>query len=135
MSLTRDRLLAQAAYIRQQANIFCVDTATLLRREGETIVDGESTPVWSAPVTIKCRIINRSGASRSNVAAQFRATRITFYDSTHRVQLEWGTEISIADRIEYTDTVTGTVRVLEVTYVPPMHDFMGAFIVGCEEVQ
>lgn len=135
MSLTRAKLLSQAALVRKQAEVFCVDTITLLRREGETTQNGESVIIYSDPIELPCRLVNRSGASRSNVAAQFRATRQTFYDATYRIQFLFGTNIKVTDHLIYVDTSTNEERRFEVTYVPPQHDFMGAFIIGAEEVQ
>jgi hypothetical protein len=133
--LSKNKLLAQALIVREQAEVFCVDTITLLRRNGETIVNGESVLLYEAPQEIPARIINRSGASRTNIAAQFRATRQTFYDATFRIQLLYGTRIKITDHLLYTNSETGEQQRFEVTYVPPQHEFMGAFVVGAEEVQ
>lgn len=135
MSLTRDKILAQAAIVRVQAEAFCIDEIQILRRTGEVVTDGESQILYAAPVSVRCRIINRSGASRTNVAAQFRATRQVFYDSTYRIQLPYGTEVSVNDQLVYTDKATDVQRIFEVVYVPPQHELTGAFIIGAEEVQ
>lgn len=135
MSLTKAKLLAQVAEVRKQAAVFLTDTIYLLRRESETITNGESNINYSSPVAIPCRLINRSGASRTNVAAQFRATRQTFYDSSYRVQLPFGTDVKVTDHLLYDDIATGKQQRFEVTYVPPQHEFTGAFIIGAEEIE
>lgn len=135
MSLTESKLRAHVAIIRAQADVFMTDTIMLRHKIGEEVIDGESFPTFAPDVEIRARIINRSGASRSNIAAQFRATRQTFYDSTYRIQLPYGTEVSVTDYAIYEDTGTGVTRTFEITYVPPQHEMTGAFVVGAEEIQ
>lgn len=135
MALTASQIRSQVEVIRAQADIFCVDDVMIRRKIGENVIDGESFPIWAADVESRARIINRSGASRSNVAAQFRATRQTFYDSTYRVQLPYDTEVTVGDLIIYEDDATKVERIFEIVYVPPQHKMTGAFIVGCEEIQ
>jgi hypothetical protein len=135
MSLTKAKLLAQVVTIRNAAAVFLVDTIQLFNKTGETITDGESIPVYATAQTLACRVINRSGASRTQVAAQQRSTRMTFFDATYRVQLPYGTAVKVNDRLKFTDVKTARVITLEVVFVPAQHDFMGAFIVGCEEAQ
>ena len=135
MSLTRNQILSHVATVRAQADVFCVDEVAIRRKTGEEVIDGQSFPIYADPVTVRARLINRSGASRTNIAAQFRATRQTFYDSTHRIQLPYGTEVSVADLVDYEDKATGVIRTFEIAYVPPQHEMTGAFIVGAEEIQ
>lgn len=134
MSLTSAKILEQVGIIRSQADVFCVDEISLRRKTGEEVIDGESFPIYADPITVRARIINRSGASRTNIAAQFRATRQTFFDSTYRIQLPYGTEVAATDLVDYIDTGTGATRTFELVYVPPQHEMTGAFVVGAEEI-
>ena len=123
------------AQIRQQATAFLFDTCTIKRRTGTTSINGEPRPTYATGEVVACRIIIRSGSSESNVAAQERTIQQTFYKSTYRIQLPYGTDVKVADHIEYTDIATETVRVFEVTFVPVQNEYTGAFIVGVDEVE
>lgn len=132
MGLTKERLLAQVQQIRSEAAIFLSDTITLLRVTGDTVVNGESVPVYASPEVLNCRIINRSGDNRSSIAAQFRAVKQSFYDTNYRIQLPFGTQIKIGDRLVYNDGVEEIK--LEAVFIPIQHDLMGAFVIGAEKV-
>lgn len=132
MPLTQAQLLAQVQIVRDAAAVFCADTITLLRKLPDVTVDGESVPQYASPVSLACRVINRSGESRMSVASQYRLPKQSYYDSTFRIQLPYGTDITVGDRLEYIDS--NKTFLLEVSFVPIQHSMMGAFIVGAEEV-
>jgi hypothetical protein len=134
MGITKAALLSQVLGIRAAAETFCVDTIALYSRTGDTVSNGESTPTYATAQDIPARVINRSGASRTQETAQYRSAQQTFYDTQYRVQLPYGTVIKVNDRLHYSDRATGKVVKLEVVYVPIQHDFMGAFVIGANEI-
>jgi hypothetical protein len=126
------KLQAQALQVREQAASFLVDTGYLQRRTGETVVDGQSVTVWAAREEISCRFIAKTGASTTNVSAQYRTTKQTFYYGKAAVQLPYGTEVTSGDLFIYVES-NGTEKVYEIAYVPAQHEFMGALVVPLEE--
>jgi len=117
--------------IRAAAEAFLIDTCVLKRKEGETIVKGESIPVYSAGDELACRLIIRSGSDRANIAAQERTPAQTQFTGIYRLQLPYGTVVEVDDRIEFTDE-NGTRR-FDVIFVPPFNKYMGAFIIAIKE--
>jgi len=132
MPLTEAQLLSQVQIVRNAAAVFCTDTITLRRKLPDVVIDGESVPQYANAVSLVCRVINRSGESRMSVASQYRLPKQNYYDTTFRIQLLYSTDISVGDRLEYTDS--NKTYLLEVTFVPIQHTMMGAFIVGAEEI-
>lgn len=132
MAFTEAQLLSQVQQIRTAADVFCADTITLKRRLPDVVIDGESVTQYASPVTVRCRIIVRSGESRVTTSSQYRQPKYSYFDSTYRIQLPYGTGIKVGDRLEYTDSVK--TYVLDVVFVPTQHDLMGAFIIGAEEI-
>lgn len=113
--------------IRSQAEQFLVDTCTLRRKTGETVVKGESIPTYADGETVACRLIIRSGSDRSNIAAQERSIMQTQFTGMYRLQLPYGTAVDVDDRIEFTN------RNFDVIFVPPFNKMMGAFIITVKE--
>lgn len=119
--------------VRAAAADFLIDTCTIKRKTGDTVVKGESIPTYAAGVSIACRLIVRSGSDSSNIAAQERAVTQTAFTGVYRLQLPYGTAVDVDDRIEFTDTV-GT-RKFDVIFVPPFNKMMGAFVIAIKEAK
>lgn len=129
----QETIEANVLAIRAAAAAFLVDTCVIKRKTGETVVKGESRPVFATGETVACRLIIRSGSDSSNIAAQERAISQTQYTGIYRLQLPYGTLIEVDDRIEFTDTA-GT-RKFDVIFVPPFNSMMGAFIIAIKEAK
>jgi len=123
----------QVSYIREQCELFLTDTCNIRRKIGESIVNGESIPIYTGPVTTKCRFIVRSGSEDVNIASQERATQQSFFTGLYRLQLPYGTEINQGDMIEFNDIALDSQRVFNVVFVPPHHGMTGAFIIFLQE--
>lgn len=119
--------------IRTAAEQFLVDTCLLKRKLPDTVVKGQSVTNYADGETVACRLIIRSGSDSSNIAAQERAISQTAYTGIYRLQLPYGTEVDVDDRIEFTDTI-GT-RKFDVIFVPPFNAMMGAFVIAIKEVK
>lgn len=119
--------------IRTAAEQFLVDTCVLKRKTGDTVLKGQSIPTYAAGITVSCRLIVRSGSDSSNIAAQERAISQTQYTGIYRLQLPYGTEVDVDDRIEFTD-LNGT-RKFDVIFVPPFNKMMGAFVIAIKEAK
>lgn len=117
--------------IRTAAAQFLIDTCILKRKLTDTVVKGASIPNYATGETLACRLIIRSGSDSSNIAAQERAISQTAFTGIYRLQLPYGTLVSVDDRIEMTDT-SGT-RKFDVIFVPPVNKMMGAFIIAIKE--
>lgn len=101
----QSKILENIAEIRQQSAQFLTDICEVYRKTGETVENGESRPVYATPITIPCRLIVRSGADRTNVAAQERAiTQVTF-TGFYRLQLPFGTLVNEDDKIKMIDNL------------------------------
>lgn len=119
--------------IRTAAEQFLIDSCTLKRKTGDTVVKGESRPIYAAAEILACRLIIRSGSDSANIAAQERSISQTQFTGVYRLQLPYGTVIDVDDRIEFTDT-TG-LRKFDVIFVPPFNKMMGAFIIAIKEIR
>lgn len=126
MSL-QELILSNVAQIREYAAQFLTDTCQVYRKTGEEVVAGESRPTYAAPVTIACRLIVRSGSESTNIAAQERIPALSQFTGLYRMQLPYGTDIREGDKIHFSD------RVFDVTYSPPAHAMMGAFVIAVKE--
>lgn len=131
----QDTLRVNILDIRTKAADFLIDTCVLKKKIGDTVVNGESAPVYAAGITLACRLIIRSGSESNNVAAQERAIAQGIFTGTYRLQLPYGTEVTEDDRVEYTDTENDTIRIFEVIFAPPINVYTGAYIVGLREVK
>lgn len=135
MSLTPSLIKQQAQYIRKQAAVFLTDEVTLYRKLGESVVDGDRVVDYDEGEQIPCRFIVRSGSSASNIPAQERVPAQLVYTGAYRLQLPFGTVIDVEDKLVFQDVATGTLREFEITYIPPFHDMMGAFVIGIQDIQ
>lgn len=129
----QQRIQNDAIAIRQMAESFLTDTCAIRRKTGETVVNGESIPIYASGVSSACRFIVRSGSENVNIASQERATKQSIFTGLYRLQLPFGTSINEGDLIDYTDIALGTVRTFSVVFVPPFHKLMGAFIIFMQE--
>lgn len=114
--------------IRQKAEDFLLSTAQLVRFTGVSSVNGEITNTYSAPESIACRILNRSGDVTSSVSAQFRALQQSTSRQLYRLQIPYATTVTTKDKIIYNN------RTYLIKYVPIKHEMMGAQIVFIEEL-
>lgn len=130
----QDTIRANIAAVRAKAADFLIDTCTLKRKTGETVVNGDSQPTFADGVTLACRLIIRSGSESNNVAAQDRAVAQGIFTGTYRMQLPYGTQVTESDRIEYTDPETAVIHTFEVVFVPPHNDYTGAYVIGIREI-
>lgn len=133
--LTAAKIQSQIAAIRNAASIFLIDTCSLLRRTGETVVNGESRPTYAAAQTIACRLIVRSGSEVANVAAQMRQVQQSSFTGLYKMQIPYGTNIKETDIIIYHDVQLNRDRRFEVVYAPPHNEFTGAFVITLQEVR
>lgn len=134
MSLTKNKILAQVALIRESSNVFLIDTAQHFRRLGDIISHGTAVINFAAPTTILCRLIIRSGSVSDNIAAQARLVEQQKYTGLFRMQVPYELDIHIGDRINYTDRLTGQNRLLDVIFVPAHNQYTGAMVVSLQEV-
>jgi hypothetical protein len=132
MSLS-DRIRLHMGTIRKGSDAFLIDTCTIVRKVGETVVQGQAIPEYETE-TVACRPIIRSGTAQTNIASQQRAIGSETYVGIYKFHLPRGTVIREDDNIEYTDLYTGLVNTYKVTYVPSQNEYTGAFIVIVEEV-
>lgn len=135
MNLTADKIRAQIAFIRANANMFLIDTAQLLRRTGETYTNGQVKPTYATAEDINCRLITRSGSESNNIAAQPREVQQTTFTGLFRMQIPYDVEIHAGDQILYTDKESGTVRRFDVVFAPPRHTYTGAVVIQLEEIK
>lgn len=115
--------------IRTAAEQFLIDSCTIKRKTGNTVIKGENVPVYAAGESIACRLIIRSGSDSTNIASQERAISQTQFTGIYRMQLPYGTEIDVDDRIEFED------RKFDVIFAPPLNKMMGAFIIAIKETR
>lgn len=134
MSLTKTKILAQVALIRESAKVFLIDTALHHRRLGDTITHGTAITNFATPVTIQCRLIIRSGSVSDNIAAQPRLVEQQKYTGLFRMQVPYDLDIRIGDRVTYTDIQTGQDRLLDVIFVPAHNEYTGALVISLQEV-
>ena len=134
MSLTKTKILAQVALIRESAKIFLIDTAVYLKRLSDTVVSGTVIQNFATPVTIQCRLIIRSGSVSDNIAAQPRLIEQQKYTGLFRMQVPYEVDIRAGDRIVYTDKMSGQSRLLDVIFVPAHNEYTGALVISLQEV-
>lgn len=131
----QQKIQSDVLEIRAQVESFLIDIIDHYPLIGETIQDGEGIFEYSGPYTRSCRLINRSGDERTNVAAQERSPRFTAFTSHERIQLPFGTLVHLDDKFVYTDKSSLELRTFKVVYVPPIHAMMGAFVIHVEEMR
>jgi hypothetical protein len=117
----------QVLFVREQALMFLKDTCKIRYPTGTDVVDGEDVTTWSPFISTACRFIVRSGTRIQNSASQERVVAFATFIGQYRMQLPFDAYIDEGDQIEYEG------RIFEVTYVPPRHKMMGAFVIGLEE--
>ena len=135
MTLSSEMLQQHVEIIRAQANNFCISTAQLIRKTGEVVEKGEIKVIWADPVTIKVRLIVRSGNERTNIAAQERQPKLSTFTGTYRMQIEYGIKITEGDKIYFTDIENNQERKYKVIYAPPYHEMIGAYVVEVQEIK
>lgn len=131
MKNLQDKIAKDVLKVRKDAELFLIDTCTVKHRTGEYQSFGQAYFTYDPGVSVPCRFITRSGNETTNVAAQQRTVQQVTYTGVYRLQLPYNTVIAVGDKIEY--IVNDKVRIFEVTYVPPFHKMMGAFIVNLQE--
>jgi SPP1 family predicted phage head-tail adaptor len=119
---------AEILLIRQLAEEFLLSTADLIRYTGVQSVDGAIVASYSAPESIKCRIVNRSGDVTSSVAAQFRALQQSTTRQLYRIQIPYSLTVTTRDKITYNS------KTYDIKYVPIKHELMGAQIIFVEQL-
>ena len=134
MSLTRTKILAQVALIREASAVFLIDTAVHHRRLPDTVLHGSVVQNFAAPATIDCRLIIRSGSVSDNIAAQPRLVEQQKYTGLFRMQVPYDLDIRIGDRVTYTDIETAQERLFDVVFVPAHNEYTGAFVLSLQEV-
>lgn len=133
MPLSKEIINQQVKYIRSESEKFLTDTCKIRRKTGETVIDGESIPVYAPDTTVACRLITRSGSENVNIASQERATKQSVFTGLYKLQLPFGTEITEGDLIIYTDIALNKERIFSAVFVPPFHHQMGAFVISIQE--
>lgn len=128
----KEKLQKNALQVREQSSSFLVDTGYLQRITGETVVNGQSVTIYSEREAVACRYIAKTGASTTNVSAQFRTTKETFFYGKAAVQLPYETVVTTGDRFIYVEA-DGSEKIYQISHVPAKHNFMGAFVVPLEE--
>lgn len=121
--------------VRVLAAQFLTDTCKVRRKSGQVVINGENVATYATGVTTACRLIIRSGSESMNIASQERVPAQSQFTGLYRLQLPYGTSITVDDHIEYTDNYLGTVRTFEVIFVPPFNIMTGAFIIALREVK
>lgn len=134
MSLTRAKILAQVALIRESVDVFLIDTALHYSRLPDTVSHGTAIATFATPVEIECRLIIRSGSVSDNIAAQPRLIEQQKYTGLFRMQVQYDLDIRSGDRIKYTDIETGQERLLDVIFVPAHNEYTGAVVISLQEV-
>lgn len=119
---------ADILLIRQQAEQFLLSTAELIQFTGVTSVDGEIVNTYGDPITIPCRILNRSGDVTSSVAAQFRALQQSTTRQLYRIQVPYDVTATTKDKLVFDN------KKYDIKYVPIKHAMMGAQILFIEEL-
>lgn len=135
MNLTQAKILAQVAIIRENADVFLIDTAMLRRRTGEEYVDGEARATYASPESIRCRLITRSGSESSNIAAQAREIQQENFTGLYRMQIPYTLEVNEGDQIFFSDAVTGNIKTMDVIFSPSKHEYSAAVIIQLQEVK
>jgi len=135
MSLTAANIKNHIAHIRAGAAAFLIDTCSLLSRTGETVVNGESKPIYAAAQTLACRLIVRSGSEVANVAAQMRQVEQTQFTGLFKMQIPYGTDVKESDVIIYHDRELDRDRRFEVVYAPPHNEYTAALVITLQEVR
>jgi hypothetical protein len=125
--ISKELIAAQVQQVRTDAEIFLFDTVYIKRFIGKTVARGEAIIIYSEPIAVKCRIINRSGDDNTPVASQFRAIQQKTNISLLRIQLSFDTDVQLQDVFIINDHEYTPV------YVPEKHQLMGAFIVFLEK--
>jgi hypothetical protein len=126
----RDLIHSQVLQIREDVQAFFLqDTAQLLRKTGNVIERGQSTPQYDTPIDINCRVIIKSGSESEKLASQERSARQLTYTDLLKLQVEFDLEINVGDIIVLVDIETNDQKRYDVITVPPRHNMMGAFIV------
>jgi hypothetical protein len=118
-------LIDNALWIREQSELFLVDSCIIKVFNGFATVDGEYSESFTDSGPTPCRLINKSG----KVAGSANATeslQLLTSQTTLRIQLPYNTLVSTKDKIVFNSTT------YDVTYVPEKHSLMGAFIVSVE---
>ena len=120
-------LTNQALSIREQAELFLVDTCDIRHHNGYLITDGEYTESFIDSVSVSCRVINKSGKVLGNYDSQQK--ELQYLTSTENLQLQLPFSTSVSTK----DKVTINSVNYDVVHVPVKHSLMGAFVIGIEK--
>jgi hypothetical protein len=120
-------LTNQALSIREQAELFLVDTCDIRHHNGYLITDGEYTESFIDSVSVPCRVINKSGKVLGNYDSQQK--ELQYLTSTENLQLQLPFSTSVSTK----DKVTINSVNYDVVHVPVKHSLMGAFVIGIEK--
>lgn len=120
-------LIDQALFVRQQAELFLVDTCTIRMYNGFSVVDGEYAESFTDSASTPCRIINKTGKVSENYDSQQKELQYLTSRETVFLQLPFSVSVNVKDKI-YLNSV-----LYDVVYVPVKHSLMGAFVIGIEK--
>lgn len=119
-------LIDKALFVRQQAELFLVDTCTIRAHGGFTVIDGEYAESFVDSAPTPCRIVNKSGKVMENYDSQQKELQYLTTRETVFLQLPFTVSLNTKDKIVFNSVV------YDVTFVPVKHSLMGAFIIGME---
>lgn len=131
MNNLQNKIKNDVLRIRKDSEAFLTDACTVKHKTGEYVHLGQTYFTYDTGTAVPCRFINRSGNESTNVAAQQRTVQQVTFTGVYRLQLPFDTIITVGDKIEY--VVDNQLRIFEVTYVPPKHSMIGAFVVQLQE--
>jgi|NOAtaT_7_FD_contig_21_5016189_length_1073_multi_9_in_0_out_0_2 hypothetical protein len=120
-------LIDQTLFIRQQAELFLVDTCTIRHHNGYSVIDGEYAESFTDLASIPCRVINKSGKVLGNYDSQQKELQYLTNTENLMLQLPFSTDINTKDKVILNSTT------YDVVHVPVKHSLMGAFIIGIEK--
>ncbi len=119
-------ILQHVEEIRRDAALFMMDTAQIKRKVGVIAVKGQAVTQYSDPIETKCRVINRTGATETPIASQFRAAQISTATTLTRMQIPLDAEIAVGDIIIYNEAE------YDVIYVPEKHALLGSLVISLQ---
>lgn len=126
--ITAAQIESIIAEIRSISDVFLIDTAALYSYTGDSITNGEPIKQYTAPTTIRCRLITRSGTEKMNIAAQERLVSKSQYYGQYRLQVEPDLVVTVNDKIVFQN------RTFLIEYIPPDHAFAGSKVIGLQEI-
>ncbi len=104
-------LIDQTLFIRQQAELFLVDTCTIRHHNGYSVIDGEYAESFTDLASIPCRVINKSGKVLGNYDSQQKELQYLTNTENLMLQLPFSTDINTKDKVILNSTKYDVVHV------------------------